>query len=256
MITLAARALNSIRIQRILGVLEERVKQQRNLPMMISLGNERTEQTMLRLCSKRSALRLLQRWASTCNRHANGDKCDPLHCVHRLPMAAIAEGLPTLLDGAGPFLRLVARWNFCLTELYSPHSVADADGRPSTKRKLFFLVEPNICRLFRPNKAQSNLLLPGHGRLTQRPSHLQHSTEVLSCERLEPSTGEISAIGLDIAKSVFPGACCGRGCDPQAHQSPKSVGAFRRAAAMPDRDRCVSVSAPLRPRVCSAWSHG
>jgi hypothetical protein len=26
-----------------------------------------------------------------------------------LPMAAIAEGLPTLLDGAGLFLRLVAR---------------------------------------------------------------------------------------------------------------------------------------------------
>ena len=39
MITLAARALNSIRIQRILGVLEERAKQQRNLPMMISLGD-------------------------------------------------------------------------------------------------------------------------------------------------------------------------------------------------------------------------
>ena len=39
MITLAARALNSICIQRILGVLEERAKQQRNLPMMISLGD-------------------------------------------------------------------------------------------------------------------------------------------------------------------------------------------------------------------------
>src|SRR6267378_8596751 len=38
MITLAARALNSICIQRILGV-EERAKQQRNLPMMISLGD-------------------------------------------------------------------------------------------------------------------------------------------------------------------------------------------------------------------------
>jgi len=51
-------------------------------------------------------------------------RCAPLHCVHRLPMAAIAEGLPTLLDGAGLFLRLVARWNFCLTELHSRHGIA------------------------------------------------------------------------------------------------------------------------------------
>jgi hypothetical protein len=29
-----------------------------------------------------------------------------------------------LLDGAGLFLRLVARWNFCLTELHSRHGVA------------------------------------------------------------------------------------------------------------------------------------
>ena len=28
---------------------------------------------------------------------------------HRFPMAAVAQGLPTLLDGAGLFIRLVAR---------------------------------------------------------------------------------------------------------------------------------------------------
>jgi hypothetical protein len=62
--------------------------------------------------------------ASTCNRHANGDKCDPLHCVHRLPMAAVAEGLPTLLDGAGLFLCLVARRTLRFTELHSRHGLA------------------------------------------------------------------------------------------------------------------------------------
>jgi len=49
---------------------------------------------------------------------------------------------------------------------------------------------------------------------------------VLSCEGLEPSTGEISTIGLDIAKSVFPGACCGRGCDPQIVSRPKVLEHF------------------------------
>src|ERR1700726_1866015 len=75
-------------------------------------------------------------WASPCNRHANGDKCDPLHCVHRLPMAAIAEGLPTLLDGAGLFLRVVARRNLRLAQLHSRHGVTrggwprgEPDGR-------------------------------------------------------------------------------------------------------------------------------
>src|SRR6267154_1639913 len=45
--------------------------------------------------------------------------------------------------------------------------------------------------------------------------------------------------------SIFPGACCGRGCDPQTRQSPKSVGVLRRAAAMPDR---IDARPPLRPR--------
>ena len=46
-----------------------------------------------------------------------------LYNVNRLPMATVAEGFPTLLDGAGLFLRLVARWNFRLTELHSGHGV-------------------------------------------------------------------------------------------------------------------------------------
>jgi hypothetical protein len=70
--------------------------------------------------------------ASTCNRHANGGKCDPLYCVHRLPMAAVAQGLPTLLDGQ-VILRLVARWNFCLTELHSRHG-GTRGGRPRGER--------------------------------------------------------------------------------------------------------------------------
>jgi hypothetical protein len=39
---------------------------------------------------------------------ASGGERDPLHCVHRLPMATIAEAFFTLLHGAGLFLHLVA----------------------------------------------------------------------------------------------------------------------------------------------------
>ena len=39
-------------------------------------------------------------------------------------MTAVAQGIPTLLDGAELFLRVVARWNFCLAELHSRHGVA------------------------------------------------------------------------------------------------------------------------------------
>src|SRR3954449_5710727 len=56
-------------------------------------------------------------------------RCDPLHCVHRLPMAAVAQGLPTLLDGAGLFLRLVARRDLCLAQLHPRDGVARG-GRP------------------------------------------------------------------------------------------------------------------------------
>jgi hypothetical protein len=37
--------------------------------------------------------------SATGDRHASGDKCGPLHCVDRLPVVAVAERLPTLLDG-------------------------------------------------------------------------------------------------------------------------------------------------------------
>src|SRR5258708_19056561 len=71
--------------------------------------------------------------------------------------------------------------------------------------------------------------------------------------------GEVSTIGLDIAKSVFQvhgvdvaGAVVIRKRVSRA----KSVGVLRRAAAMPGRNRSVSVSASLGPRDSSAWSHG
>jgi transposase len=38
--------------------------------------------------------------------------------------------------------------------------------------------------------------------------------------------GEVITIGLDIAKCVFPGACCGRGCDPQIVSRPKVLEHF------------------------------
>src|SRR3954447_12268757 len=72
---------------------------------------------------------LLPPATSASDRHADGDRCDPLHCVHRLPMAAVAQGLPTLLDGAGLFLRLVARRDLCLAQLHPRDGVARG-GRP------------------------------------------------------------------------------------------------------------------------------
>ena len=45
------------------------------------------------------------------NRHASIGERDPLHCIHRLPMATIAEGFSTLLHGSGLFRRVVAQWN-------------------------------------------------------------------------------------------------------------------------------------------------
>ena len=43
-----------------------------------------------------------------------GDQCDPLHCVDGLPVAAVAEGLSALLDGAGLFLRLARDGRFAI----------------------------------------------------------------------------------------------------------------------------------------------
>jgi hypothetical protein len=39
-------------------------------------------------------------------------------------MAAVAQGLSTLLDGAGLFLCVAARLNLCLAELQSRYGVA------------------------------------------------------------------------------------------------------------------------------------
>lgn len=52
-------------------------------------------------------------------------------------MAAVAQGLPALLDGAGLFLRVVARRNLRLAELLSGHGVARGGwprGKPDGRR--------------------------------------------------------------------------------------------------------------------------
>src|SRR5476649_2871526 len=74
--------------------------------------------------------------ASARNRHASIGERDPLHCVYRLPMATIAEGVSTLLHGTGLFLRVVAQRNLCLAQPRSRDGVArggwprgESDGR-------------------------------------------------------------------------------------------------------------------------------
>ena len=64
--------------------------------------------------------------------------------------------------------------------------------------------------------------------------------------------GEVSTIGLDIAKSVFQvhGVdVAGDGCDPQAHQSRKDVG-----VSSPICRRAWSGSKPVRQRITGAAS--
>ena len=70
--------------------------------------------------------------------------------------------------------------------------------------------------------------------------------------------GDVSTIGLDIAKSVFQvhgvdvtGAVVIRKRVSRA----KVLEYFGEPAAMPGRDRSMSVSASLGPRAASAWSH-
>ena len=65
--------------------------------------------------------------------------------------------------------------------------------------------------------------------------------------------GEVSTIGLDIAKSVFQVHGVDddwRGGDPQADQPRKGVGVLWRLVAMPGRDRSLSVSAIIGAASC------
>ena len=71
--------------------------------------------------------------------------------------------------------------------------------------------------------------------------------------------GEVSTIGLDIAKSVFQvhgvdaaGAVVIRKRVGRA----KVLEFFRGSAAVPGRDRGLSVSPSLEPRAAGAWPHG
>ncbi len=71
--------------------------------------------------------------------------------------------------------------------------------------------------------------------------------------------GEVSTIGLDIAKSVFQvhgvdvaGAVVIRKRVSRA----KVLEYFRRAAAVPGGDRGVSLSSSLGPRATGTWPHG
>jgi hypothetical protein len=72
--------------------------------------------------------------ASACNRHADGDRCDSLHRVHSLPMAADTQGLPSLLDGSRLFRRVVARRTLCLAELHSGNGIARGGWPRGTRR--------------------------------------------------------------------------------------------------------------------------
>src|ERR1700730_883492 len=67
-------------------------------------------------CDGAASAACLSPRASARNRHAGIGERDPLHCVYRLPMATITEGVSTLLHGAGLFLRVVARRNLCLAQ--------------------------------------------------------------------------------------------------------------------------------------------
>jgi transposase len=71
--------------------------------------------------------------------------------------------------------------------------------------------------------------------------------------------GEVSTIGLDIAKSVFQvhgvndsGTVVMR---KRINRS-KVLGFFCRLVALPDRDRSLPISALLEPRAAGAWPHG
>ena len=70
--------------------------------------------------------------------------------------------------------------------------------------------------------------------------------------------GEVSTIGPDseVGLSGARGRCRGRRRDPQACQSRKGAGIFWRVAALPGRDRSLSVSASLGPRASNAGSYG
>src|ERR1700733_4432385 len=89
------------------------------------------------VCDGAASARSFSSRASARNGPANGDECDPLHCVHRLPMAAVAQGLSILLDGAGLVLCVVARRNLCSAELQSRYGVARGGwpgGEPNGRR--------------------------------------------------------------------------------------------------------------------------
>jgi hypothetical protein len=70
--------------------------------------------------------------------------------------------------------------------------------------------------------------------------------------------GEVSTIGLDIAKSVFQvhGVDVAGAVVIRKRVSRAKVLEYWRAAAMPGRNRSVPVGASLGPRAASAWSHG
>ena len=71
--------------------------------------------------------------------------------------------------------------------------------------------------------------------------------------------GEVSTVGLDIAKSVFQvhgvdgtGAVVMR----KARRSLEGVGVLWRLVAVPGRDRSLPISTLLEPRAAGAWPYG
>ena len=58
-------------------------------------------------------------WKAAREGLASGGECDPLHCLDRVPMASVVQGLPTVLDRSGLFLWMVARRQVHLDQLYT-----------------------------------------------------------------------------------------------------------------------------------------
>jgi hypothetical protein len=68
--------------------------------------------------------------------------------------------------------------------------------------------------------------------------------------------GEVSTVGLDIAKSVFQVHGVDGGIDPQARGSREGVGVLLGPTALPDRYRGLSDSASLESEASGTRSHG
>lgn len=69
--------------------------------------------------------------------------------------------------------------------------------------------------------------------------------------------GEVSTIGLDLAKSLFSASDrCHAGGPDEAGKSGKGAGVFLPAATLFGWDRSMTVSASLGPRTSGAWTYG